>query len=900
MTLREMFGRLAAWRRRDELERELSGELEAHLDLLARDFEQQGMRPDAARAAARRQLGNVTAQREESREAWGFPALTAIARDLHYALRGLRHSPGFTIAAVLTLGLGIGANAAMFGVIDRLMFRPFPHMRDPGTVHRAYFQTTYQGRVNDYSGMPYARYVDIRRESTRFAEHAAVSEWRFGVGGGGDDVRIRKVAGVSASLFAFFDAPPLRGRYFVAAEDSVPNGTPVAVIGHTLWATEFGSSDVLGRALKVGRITYTVIGVAPDGFIGAVSGAAPDVFVPISTIPGNLGQAAGTYDRMYNWDWMEMLVRRKPGVSEEEASADLTNAWIRSRNIQRATNPRMLPDSLLSPRAMAGPVRIAAGPGAGAETRVLLWVTGVAVIVLLIACASVANLMLARVIRRRKEITVRLALGVGRRRLAAQFITESLLIASLGTVAGLLVAQWSGIAIRGLLLPEGSPFNLAEDWRTLSVALACAAACTLLTAVAPALVATRSDLAAMLKAGGREGSARRTRMQSALLVTQVALSAVLLVGAGLFVRSFGNARAIPLGYDVRPVIEVIADFRGLDADSAGIAMRRRFFEEAKALPGVLHATQVNGGLFRTSVSQLRVPGIDSVEALGRFNRQVVSADYFHVMATRIVRGRALQGSDRVGAPPVVVVSEAMARRLWSDEDALGKCMHIAFGQDLATAPCATIVGISENTANQSVTDQQRLMYYLPAEQVAPEHMSTFLLRMAGGNIDAEVERVRRELTRAMPGDGFVVTRRLQEVVDDGTRAWRLGATLFVAFGGLAFIVAVVGLYGVISYDVAGRTHELGIRAALGAQPAAVVRLVVAQGVRFVLVGVAIGGALSFVAARWMQPLLFEQSARDPLVLGGVGALMVVVGVAASAVPALRASRADPASALRSD
>lgn len=902
MTFSEMAGRLRALWRRGELDRQLSSELEEHLHLVARDFEREGMSPGEARAAARRKLGNMTGLREESREAWGFPVLTTVLQDLRYALRGLRRSPGFTIAAVLTLGLGIGANAAMFGVIDRLMFRPFPHMLEPETVNRVYLRTAYQGRVNDFTDMSYTRFSDLARESTVFSEFIAVSEWRFGVGGEGEDVRIRKVAGVQASFFRLFDAAPARGRYFTAAEDSVPLGAPVAVISHALWTIDFGAADVIGRPMKVGRLTYTIIGVAPPGFVGTVTAGRPDVFVPITTIPANLGQSTSDYWTAYNWDWVEVLARRKPGVSEEVASTDLTNAYLRSRNIQRASNPRMLPDSLVKPAGTAGPIRTAAGPGSGPETRVLLWVSGVALIVLLIACASVANLMLARVIRRRKEITVRLALGVSRRRLAGQFIAESLLLATLGTIAGLLVAQWSGAAIRGLLLPEGSPFNLADDWRTIGVALGCALLCTLLTALAPAIVATRSDLASMLKAGGREGSARRTRTQAALLVTQVALSAVLLVGAGLFVRSFGNAQDVPLGFDAHQVIEVITDFRGRDTDTAGAVLRRRIFEEGKALPGVLYASHVNAGLFRTSTTQLRVAGIDSVEALGRFNYQMVSPDYFKVMGTRILRGRAIEEGDRLGAANVAVISESMGATLWPGEDAIGKCVQVVVGRasDVSAAPCTLVVGIAENTANVSVTDRTRLMYYLPVEQFAPDLLGTFLLRMAGGDMDTEVERVRRELTRAMPGDGFVVTSGLQEVVDDATRSWRLGATLFVAFGVLAFVVAVVGLYGVISYDVAGRTHELGVRAALGARPSAVVRLVVAQGVRFVLLGVTIGTIIALGASRWVQPLLFEQSARDPLVLAGVGSLMVAVAIAASSLPALRASRADPASALRSD
>jgi predicted permease len=902
MTLREIIGRVLAWRRRDELERELASELDAHIELLARDNEHAGMTPADALAAARRQVGNVTGLREQSREAWGFPPVERIIRDVRYAARGLRHSPGFTMAAVATLALGIGANAAMFGVIDRLMFRPFPRMRDPGTVQRVYVQTTYNGRVNVSTAFPYTRFLDLQRETSRFSAYAAVSEWRFGVGG--EDARVRKVAGVSASFFDFFDAPPALGRYFVAAEDSIPMGALVAVISHALWTTDFGSRDVIGDQLKVGKLGYTVIGVAPAGFVGTVSGLPPDVFVPITTIPANLGPwNQNDYFTAYNWDWTEMLVRRNVGVSTEAASADLTDAYVRSRAAARAINPRVLPDSLVKPRGIAGAVKTAAGPDAGLESKVLLWVSGVAVIVLLIACASVANLMLARVIHRRREISVRLALGVSRPRLIAQFLTEGLLIALLGGAAGLVVAQWSGAAIRSLLLPEGSTFNLADDWRTIGVAFACAIACTLLTTLGPALKATRSDLASMLKSGAREGFGDRSRAQTGLLVLQVSLSVVLLIGTALFVQSLDNVHSVRLGYDARPVLEVIADFRGVEPEGAGRGLaRRRLLEQARALPGVAYATGVNSGLFRTNTADLRVPGIDSVPALGRFNFQIGGPDYFNVMQTRILRGRAFTDADRAGSQLVTVVSEAMGRALWPGRDPLGQCIHVAFGAGptVDRSPCTTVVGVAENTAQQNVGDDPRFMYYLPMEQVASDGLATMLLRLSGPSAEVHMERVRRDLTLAMPGDGFVVVRPLQEVVDDQSRSWRLGAALFLAFGGLAFVVAIVGLYGVISYNVAGRMHELGVRAALGARPPALVTMVVGQGIRFALVGVTVGVGLSLLAARWVEPLLFRQSATDPATYLGVAGTMIVVAAAASLAPARRAARADPSVALRAE
>ncbi len=903
MTLREILGRLAAWRRRDQLDRDLAADLESHVDLLARDLEHDGLPPADALATARRQVGNVTGLREQSRDFWGFPALDAVVQDVRYALRGLRRSPGFTATVIVTLAFGIGANAAMFGVIDRVMFRPYPYLRDPATVNRVYTRSTYRGRASANAVFPYRRYLDLRTASAGVETVAAQTEWRFAVGSG-DATHVGKVAGVSASFFRLFDALPASGRYFFASEDLPPAGTRVVVISHALWAGEFGSANVLGRMLKVGVVDYTIIGVAPPGFVGAVAGAAPDVFVPITTIPANLGAwSEASYLADYKWDWVQVFVRRKPGASVEAVSATLTEAYKRSRASARLLDPRVLSDSLAHPLAIAGPVKQAAGPGAGLESRVLLWVTGVAVIVLFIACANVANLMFARVIRRRREITIRLALGVRRGRLVAHFLTEGAVLSLIGCVAGLAVAQWGGVAIRHLLLPEGSPFNLMEDWRTIGVAVGCATAAALLTTIGPALVAMRSDLAATLKAGAREGTYHRSRIRGTLLVLQGALSVLLLVGAGLFVRSLDNARSVPLGYDARPVLEVVPDFRGYRMDSAAsVAARERLLDAARSVPGVEQAARVNSRLFGTNTLEIHVDGIDSVEAIGRFNMQVASPEYFDVLKIRMLRGRALDAFDRAGAPLVAVVSEAMARVLWPGRDALGQCIRAANGAPGAArvAPCMTVVGVAENTAQQNIADDPRFMYYMPLAQHWPDQISTMYLRMANGDARGEMERVRRALTRAMPGDGFVVVRPLQEVVDDQSRSWRLGATLFIAFGGLALVVAAVGLYGVISYNVAQRMHELGVRIALGARAGDVVRLVVGQGVRFAFAGVVIGLGLAALAARWVQPLLFHQPAKDPVLYAAIGAAMIGIAVVASGIPAIRASRADPNAALRSD
>lgn len=903
MTPREIWLRLTSWLRRDDLSQELADELQTHIDLLARDFEQEGMSRAEAVAAARRQIGNIGVLRETSRDYWGFPAVEAVLQDLRYAVRGLLRSPGFTATVVITLGLGIGANAAMFAVIDRLMFRPFPYMHDPGAVHGVYLQVTRGTRRATWGTVPYTRYLDLQRGTHTFSQYAAVSEWRLAVGIG-QATRVRKVAGVSASFFDFFDARPVRGRFFTPSEDVTPLGSTVAVLSFGFWQSEFGRRDVIGEQLQVGSLLYTIIGVAPDGFVGKVNGRVPEIFVPITTVPANIDRSnSKTYFTLYNWDWLEIMVRRKPGVSEAAANSDLTSAYIHSRNAQRAINPQVLPDSVAKPRAIVGSLRSAAAPDAGLESRVLLWVTGVAGIVLLIACANVANLMLTRNMRRRREIAVRLALGVSRRRLVAQFVMEGLLLSLLGGVTALLVAQWAGVAIRGLLLPEGSSFNLTSDWRTIGVAGACVLAATLLTVIAPALLATRSDLAATMKAGAREGTYRSSRTRSTLLVVQAALSVALLVGAGLFVRSLNKVLAIPLGYDASTVLEMFLDFRGLTLDSAErVVVQRRLLSTAQTIPGVEAAARVNSGLFRTNTAELRVPGIDSVQRLGRFNFQVTTPDYFKVMRTRILRGRGFTDADGTGAPRVVVVSEAMSRALWPGKEPLGQCIQIGFDPQTRpeSAPCSTVIGVAEDAAQQDITDEQRFMYYLAVDQVDPSWFSTIFVRMREGKIEEDIERVRRAMQAAMPGMGFVVVRPLQEVVADRQRGWRLGATLFVAFGGLALVVAAVGLYGVIGYNVAQRMHELGVRIALGARSSAILRLVLSQGLAFAAAGAAIGLAIALAASRWIEPLLYKLSPRDPFTYAAVAIAMGVVAMLASALPAWRAVRADPNRALRAE
>jgi predicted permease len=823
-----------------------------------------------------------------------------ILQDLRYAIRGLKARPGFTIAVVLTLALGIGANAAMFSVVDRLLFRPPPLLRDPALVHRVNLARTYRGKEFVGDGVQYQRYLDLTRWTRSFARTAEFTERSLAIGEG-SDAREMQVCAVTPGFFGFFDAPPALGRYFTSGEDSPPSGTPVAVLAFGFWQTRFGGHrDVLGQTLRIGATLYTIIGVAPRGFVGLASGLPPAAYIPISAYASelavNLRLRGETWWTTYHWTWARMLVARKPGVSLAAANADLTAAYQKSYLAQAAADYGMTPMAVARPHAIAAPVLEERGPNQSSETKVATWITGVSLVVWLIACANVANLLLARALGRRREIAVRLALGVGRGRLAGQLLIESLLLAVLGGVAGVLVAQWGGAVLRAALLSNTSGAAVVTDPRTLLFAGLAALLAGLLTGLAPIFQTRRADLTRDLKAGTREGAVHRSRTRVALLLLQGALSVVLLVGAGLFVRSLRNVRQLHLGYDPDSVLVVHTQMRGVQLDSAhNVALLRRLLEEAQAMPGVARASrQVTMPFWETWSTDLYVAGIDSVERLGEFDLNAVSADYFATMGTRLLRGRGITEQDAAGAPRVMVVSEAMARALWPGREALGECVRV--GAD--TVPCTTVVGIAENIKSQSLSDDPGFFYYLSSAQSNPQLGGLFL--RVRGYAPRSQEAIRRRLQPLMPGPSYVTVTPLTEVLGGQARSWRLGATMFTAFGLLALVLAAIGLYSVIAYNVAQRTHELGVRSALGAQLGDLVRLVLTDGMRLALVGVVLGSVIAFIVGRWAQPLLFEQSARDPAVFAAVAAVLLAVAAVASWIPARRAGRVDPMRALRSE
>jgi putative ABC transport system permease protein len=878
--------------RRAEVERELDDELRFHLEREAAKNERSGLDTIEASRRARVQFGGVDRVKEEARDARGVRVLEMILRDLRYAIRGLRSRPGFSLAVIATLALGIGANVAMFGVVDRLMFRPLAYLRDPGSVNRVNLEYTYRSERVEMGGLEYLRYRDIARESRTLAQSAVFHNEKLAIGIG-EEARVMNVSIVSASYFDFFDAHPVMGRFFDAAEDSMPAGTPVVVLGNALWKTRFGGRhDVLGQLLQIGSLNATIIGVAPEGFVGGDAGQPAVAFIPV-TAYAHLGFP--DYDKSYGWQWLFMLVRRKPGVTVAAAATDVTHAFTRSWEQERALDPRRETAAVGHPRAAVSPLQLFRDQDGGRDASIVLWICGVASVVLLIACANVANLQLGRAFSRRREIAVRLALGVTRPRLIAQLLTESLLLALVAGVAGVLVGEGGQAVLRSLFLPKAASVGVVDDPRTILFATLLALVAGIVTGVAPALQSGRGDITTSLKSGVREGGVQRSRTRSVLLLAQGALSVFLLIGAGLFVRSLHNVVSIRLGYDVDPLLYVETNLRGMKlTDSAQYQLKRTLADEVRTITGVQAASQVVTVPLYSMMSQsFSVPGIDSADRLGHFSLQMGERDYFRTTGTRILRGRGFESSDRRGSPRVAVIDEAMAKRLWPHENALGKC--IKFGSD--TMPCTTVVGIAEDTQANDVIGDPSMQYYLSVEQ---HHAETSVFVRTQGNAESHAETVRKRLQALMPGASYVTVTPMRQIVDPTMRSWRMGATMFLLFGLLALVLAAIGLYSVISYNVAQRTHELGLRIALGARARDVLRMVLGEGLRFGLAGIAIGVVIALGAGHWVQPLLYQESAHDPLVFIAVAAILALVAVMASAIPATRAVRLDPSIALRTE
>jgi putative ABC transport system permease protein len=895
------------------VEREVDDELQFHFDMTVRDLMAKGMSPGEARREAERRFGDVSLTRDrlteidrqrvnqDRRAQWW----SALAQDTRYTLRGLRLKPGFAAVVVIALALGIGANATMFDIVDRLLFRAPAYLIAPERTHHLYFERVTEGKVFTGNSAQYQRFLDISRSAKTTEVVGAFSTRRVAVGVG-ESTRELTLGAMSASLWQLFNARPVIGRFFGADEDRDPGGARVVVLSYGYWKSQYAGSDsVLGKVINVGPAQYTIIGVAPRGF-AATQMLTPSAFVPIAvSAVDSFGEMWQRYRTTYNITWLEMFVRRKPNVNVEAMIADLSAAYRKSYEAQIVVQPRTTPIAIAKPRVVVYPVFEERGPSPSADTKVATWLLGVAGIVLLIACANVGNLLLGRALYRQREIAVRMALGVGRARLVAQLLVESLVLACLGAIGGLLVAQWGGRVLRALLIPQVEWEGAIGDQRVLLFAGVTAVIAGVLAGMAPVLQSRRTDVAAALKAGPREGYGHRSRLRTTLLVLQAALSVVLLIGAGLFVRSLQKISAVDAGYDVDRLVWVEAHLRGTQLDlpsslyttgsSRQRLLREAVMDRARQNPVVENVSVALTVPFSTTYSDdLYLPGADSASKLGAFIMQGTSPSYFATTGTRIVRGRPFNSADREGAPLVVIVSQSVADGLWPKQDAIGKCVKTSAD----TTPCREVIGIAENVKIGSFAEDWDLVYYLPEAQLGANYYSFFI--RVRGNADAATEILRRWIQPVMPGAGYVVAKSFSEIVAPSMRSWQLGATMFAVFGGLALALAAIGLYSVVAHSVVQRTHEMGVRVALGARRADVVRLIVGESLGVVVVGVILGAIAAIVSGRWVQPLLFGVSAHDPLVLVAVVFILPAVALAASCVPALRASRVDPNVALRSD
>jgi putative ABC transport system permease protein len=833
-----------------------------------------------------------------------------VLNELRFALRSLRSHPGFAVAVVVTLALGIGANTTMFGVLDTLLLKPPAHVRDAGRVQQIYIRRDFgAGHVFTMAGASVPAYEDLRSVPA-FQALAASSVARVSLGRGAD-ARPANVRTVTASYFPLLGVQPAFGRFFDSTEDRL-GAAPTAVVSYRYWRRQLhGDPAVLGHTLPIGQSEYAIVGVAPGGFTGAEL-TEPDLWLPLHTAAPDLNVAPALTSR-FSYG-ITMVARLAPGTTPAAAAAQATLAY--RRGAAEAHERSGMATTILLRSIRQARVLESAQQGSSLEmtsdAEVALWVSGLALAVLLVACANVANLLLARGLARRREIAVRLGLGAGRARLIRQMLVESAVLAAGGGVAALLVAMWGGAAVRARLLPDLPHSVNLLDGRLLLFTAAVATLAALLAGSAPAWQQSRGDVAASLRSGARDVTTTRGRLRSTLLAVQVALTLALLVGAGLFVRSLRNAETLDYGLDLRHLLVANVDVRSSmilgtftrgsgqeDPQSALYLRLRRRIQANPAVAGAAASVGTPYGGLAYSVSGLKVSGRDSLPTPpgGAIALNAVSADYFATAGTPVVRGRAFTDADEVpGAAPVTVVDQTFARLAWPDRDPVGQCVFVGTND----STCAQVVGVVADTRLGGAQEQATLVYYLPYGQhlISPQ-IDGLLIRTRGPATEAQAE-VQRALQTAEPDLPYVRVEPLADRIAPLWRSWQLGAGMFTAFGLLALVIAALGLYAVTAYGVSQRTQEIGVRMALGAQRGDVVRLAVRQALRASAIGAGVGLIAALLLSRAMRALLFRVQPADPAALVGSVGLLLVVAAAAAFVPARRAARVDPVEALRSE
>ena len=855
--------------------------------------------------------------------------MTTTLQDLRYGVRMLARSPGFTLVAVLTLALGIGANAAMFGVVDALLFRPPSGVSAPSGLVRVQMELPLRpGEQAELSGvLSYPDYTTLRDRAGGFARVSAYARTTVTIGRA-EEERPNQALLVTGDYFRLLGTRPALGRLIAPDDDREGSPNPVAVLSWSYWNRALaGDASVVGQPIVVNGRSYTVVGVAPQHFVGTELGS-PALWLPLGVAPSLGYDERMTRSRFAAW--LSIVARLAPGVTRQQAQSMAEGAILAARDEGADVPPGAMggvPGGEVRVR-MGGPGG-AGGPGAGpapqpppprvrlAELRgrgaagipaplgggqslpVSLWFMAVTAAVLLIACANVANLMLARATNRQHEIAVRLSLGATRGRLARQLMTENLLLAALGGAAGLAVAA-AGVALlpRVVPLPPLPPFL---DERMLAFTALLTVLTTAAFGLAPALRATRPDLHAALSAAGRR-RAGRPRGRSALVVVQLAASLVLLIGAGLFIRSLRNVRSIDVGFDTDHLLVASIDQRGARSSREQMdGYWRAALERVRALPGVRSAALGMSAPFEMSIMlPLDAPGYPSPDGRPRpAQADFAGAGYFATLGIEITRGRAFTEEDRAGTAPVAIVNETLARQIWGGDQPLGKCVRV--GAPGGDAPCLEVVGVAEDAKYADLTAPAAPFLYRPLEQrlrMAPP--MTVLHVRASGDPAALAARVRQELQGLDPAVRFASVRPLSDLMLPQIMPWRMGTLIFTLFGSLGLLLAAVGLYGVLSFLVAQRTRELGVRIALGARTGDVLALVLGQGARLIVLGIAAGLLGGAVAARLFASMMYGVSPLDPLVYLSTAVVLGAIGMVATYVPARRATRVDPIVALRAE
>jgi predicted permease len=903
--LRTLISRVVAsfTRRRDDVA--LSDEIQVHLDQLAAEYARSGMSPDQARAAARREFGGVDQIKETYRDRQRLPVVETTLQDLRYAVRTFRRSPGFVAVVVVSLSLGIGLNSAIFSVLNTLILRSLP-VRNPQELFVALPQvpTTALGGLAGIR-FSYPVFEQLRRVVPAPGTLAAMTRISrmYGRTDGEQESRLTPVQLVSGEYFSLFGISAERGRLFAPEDNQNIGGHAVAVISHGFWLRRFGGGpDVVGRGLTLNGVHFTIVGVTEPGFSGVWLEAPADVWIPLMMqaevhYAQNFSDSDADADKPWipqeGIRWLDIVGREgRPGATI--AALDTAYRQTIAREAEHIGDSTYR-DRFVQQRLMLQPF----GQGfSNLRTRFappLIALLAMAALILLIACANTINLLLARAAAREREIAIRLSIGASRSRLIRQLLTESFVLVTMATAIGLVFAGWAGdLLVRQALGSTGSaPFSVDVNGRVLAFTIAASFATVLLFGLVPAFRATSVSLGTTLKLSAARGSSARPKLQKFLVAAQVALSLVLLVGAGLFARSLQNYAKVPLGFSQEHVLTVLINPHIAGYSSTRLSqLYRSLIDRVKTVPGVSSASLAMCGLASgcQTTSDIVVDGYQARAGEDlHIQENRVSPGYFATTGMRIVEGRAFDDHDTELAPKVAIVNRALVQRFFPDQRALGR----RFGYD---KPDTEIVGVVEDARVNRVQQPAVPMAFYP---IAQDIVDAGVLDVrAAGDPRSMITEVRRAVTDVdsnLPIDRVTI---LSEQVASGLNQERLVAGLTSIFGLLALGLACFGLFGVMSYAVAGRTTEFGIRMALGAQQSGVLAAVFRESLMVVACGLAAGIPAVLASSRLLGDLLFGVDPTDPTTVSFAAMLLVGVAALASVVPAWRASRVDPMVALR--